>query len=100
MPGETLEIRDRTVFINGTELQEPYATFRPGGESYREAVPPIVLADDEYYLLGDNRDNSMDSRYMGVVHRSRLLGKATMLYYSEDPETEEIRWHRIGKVLE
>jgi signal peptidase I len=99
LPGETLEIRERAVLINGIELQEPYATFQVGNR-YREPVPPIVLAAGEYYLLGDNRDNSMDSRYSGVVHRSRLLGKATMLYYSEDPETQEIRWDRIGKVLE
>lgn len=100
MPGETIEIRNRAVFVNGRKVDEPYVQFlRPStdGTFPGDSVAPTVIPADAYFLLGDNRDNSLDSRFMGPVQRQQLLGKATTIYFSSDPETHKPRWNRIGK---
>jgi signal peptidase I len=100
MPGETIEIRNRVVFVNGSKVDEPYVQFLrpPTGETLPgQSVAPTVIPADAYFLLGDNRENSMDSRFIGPVQRQQLLGKAKTIYFSSDPETHKPRWNRIGK---
>ena len=100
MPGETIEIRNREVFINGKKIDEPYVQFlRPstGATFNGNSVAPTVIPADTYFLLGDNRDNSLDSRFIGPVQRRQFLGKAKTIYFSSDPETHKPRWNRIGK---
>jgi signal peptidase I len=95
MPGETIEIRNREVFINDKKLDEPYVQFlRPFSA---DDLAPTLIPSGSYFLLGDNRDNSMDSRFTGPVHRQELLGKAKTIYFSSDFETRRTRWSRIGK---
>ena len=60
-------------------------------------MAPTMIPADSYFLLGDNRDNSQDSRFIGPVQRQQLLGKANTIYFSSDPETHSTRWSRIGK---
>lgn len=69
MPGDTVSIRDNTVYVNGEEVEEDYAY----GETsdYEE----ITLDDDEYFILGDNRPISKDSRYFGPVKEDEIIGK-------------------------
>ncbi len=81
LPGETLEIREGKVFINNVELDEtyvlgPYNTTKP-------TFPPKVIETDQYYVLGDNRDNSSDSRYWGTVSKELINGKFLMTYATE-----------------
>lgn len=76
MPGETVQIVDGYVYINGVQLDEHYGNGLindPG-----QAAQPVTLGDDEYFVLGDNRNNSQDSRSanVGVIHRDELLGRA------------------------
>ena len=76
LPGETVQIVDGVVWINGQPLHEHY-----GNEVIENpglAADPITLGDDEYFVLGDNRNNSQDSRAanVGVIHRDELLGRA------------------------
>lgn len=76
MPGETVQIVDGEVYINGELLGEHY-----GNELIENpglAEEPVTLGDDEYFVLGDNRNNSQDSRAsnVGVIHRNELLGRA------------------------
>jgi signal peptidase I len=100
MPGETIEIRNREVFVNGKKSDEPYVRFlRPStdGTFNGDSMSPMVIPSDEYFLLGDNRDNSRDSRFVGPVQRRQFLGKAKTIYFSSDPETHKPRWNRIGK---
>jgi len=101
MPGETIEIRNREVFVNGKKIDEPYvrslSALPRGGTFNGDSVAPTVIPADAYFLLGDNRDNSNDSRFIGPVLRRQFLGKAKTIYFSSDPETHKPRWNRIGK---
>ncbi len=88
LPGETVEIRSRRVFINGQPLAEPYAFIAwvplepysgsPVPETTlrrRDDLPPLVIPEDAFFLLGDNRDSSWDSRFHGAVPRSSIRGR-------------------------
>lgn len=129
MGGDTLEVRDRTLYRNGVALDEPYVThhnlpddrdsvmewqkaYLPAGvdvESYlpsRDRWGPLVIPDDHYFMLGDNRELSYDSRYWGLLERWRLEGRAVFIYYAYDrqsyrpfPWLREVRWGRIGNVI-
>jgi len=76
LPGEVVEMRDGTVFINGAALDEPYLF-----ESDHSSAPPTLMGEGEYYVLGDNRSHSNDSRSWGAVPEANLLGKVWMVYW-------------------
>ena len=104
LPGETVEIRNRVVFVNGAPLTEPYVQFlRPTDEadavSLADNWGPHTVPVESYFVLGDNRDNSRDSRYWGFVPQDLLLGRAAIVYWSQDA-SGVIRWGRIGRRLE
>lgn len=71
LPGDKLEIVSGTVYINGRELHEPYI---PSPGDY--ASPPIVIPANQFFVMGDNRKNSEDSRYLGLIPRELIIGKA------------------------
>ena len=78
LPGEVWELRAGYVYIDGVRLRESYITKdRRNGESN----PPYRIPKDEYYVMGDNRPNSSDSRFWGPVKGDRIVGKAWLLYY-------------------
>lgn len=80
LPGETLEIRDGSVYINGTELDEGYVSsatsWRGGGDQAAVTVP-----ENEYFVMGDNRENSSDSRSFGTVPKDNIIGKSWLAYW-------------------
>jgi signal peptidase I len=76
LPGDRVELRQGTVYINGAALAEPYVT--TPGESTR---PPILLGEKQYYVLGDNRNGSNDSRIWGPVPEENVLGKVWLVYW-------------------
>ncbi len=74
-PGDTIEIKDGHVYRNGTALDEPYIK-----ESMRPAAPKkVIVPPSQVYVMGDNRNNSSDSRYIGPVPVSHVLGKVVMV---------------------
>lgn len=83
LPGDTVEIRDDVVFINGIQIDEPYIdgedTNCRGG-----SCPTFTVPDDHVFVLGDNRDNSQDSRDIGMVPRENIIGKAWFTYWPTD----------------
>jgi signal peptidase I len=87
LPGEEFGIRDGDVYINGEKLKEPYAAHSEPGVNWRsENFAPVTLPPDSFFMMGDNRDNSRDSRYFGVVQRKALIGKPTFVYWSYESD--------------
>jgi signal peptidase I len=76
LPGEKVEIRDGYVFINGNRLPEPFPH-----DQYPQNIPAYTLGPVEYYVLGDNRGNSNDSRAFGPVLREDILGRVWFRYW-------------------
>ena len=107
LPGETLELRNKTVYINGQPLDEPYVHFlEPASEGQevtqfdvRERYGPVRIPDGQYFVMGDNRDNSQDSRYWGFLPRHYIKGKALMIYWSYDSGPEEYVDSGLGATL-
>jgi signal peptidase I len=111
LPGETVELKNKKVYINGQPLDEPYVhfLFPPAerapdeGQSFdfdvRSTYGPVTVPEGHYFMMGDNRDNSQDSRYWGFVKREKIRGKAFMIYWSWNGDRHWLRWQRLGHWL-
>jgi signal peptidase I len=98
--GQTLEIKDKQVYVDGVKLREPYAVhkdpnIRPAGYDFRDNFGPLTINRGEMFMMGDNRDNSNDSRYWGPLKMDYVKGRAMFLYWSWDTEKNWPRWNRI-----
>lgn len=99
VPGDTIEIRDKVVYINGQEIDEPYVLHtKAGNMPVRDNFGPFTVPADEYFVMGDNREGSHDSRFWGTVKRSKIVGKALVIYWSWESLTN-IRFGRIGTIF-
>ena len=127
MPGDTLEMRDKLLWVNGVVQDEPYVKWGDPGQDQedpnmmwqlehllpwvdrdryhptRDNWGPLVVPEGHFFMLGDNRDFSYDSRYWGLLERWRLEGRAMFFYFSYERDSptpfaflREIRWGRIG----
>jgi signal peptidase I len=112
LPGDRIRVVDKEVFLNGHKLVEPYIQhIYPHMEPYRDNFPgepsgpvydrarkmlaenvvngEIVVPEGNYFAMGDNRDNSLDSRYWGFVPRENIIGKPLVIFWSYDAPTED-----------
>lgn len=118
MPGDTLEMRGKNLYLGGIAFDEPYVshldfeedpadpimgwqrahlvTPADDYEPSRDNWGPIVVPDGYFFLLGDNRDQSLDGRYLGFVPRSAITGRPVWIYFSRDPQSG-IRFYRMGR---
>jgi signal peptidase I len=85
LPSDKVEIREGVVYINGKKLDEPYRAEPP---SPADNYGPVTVPDGEYFMLGDNRGNSSDSRYWGFVPRANIIGTPILVYMSIDAPGE------------
>lgn len=109
--GETFEIKNKIIYINGKRIKDPWGHFRTDNVSSRgflpfidkDNIPATTVPKDCYFVMGDNRDNSLDSRFWGFVHKRHLVGKALIIYFSWDGNStnplQYVRWSRIGWLI-
>jgi len=100
LPGDQIEIRQQLLVVNGELVLEPYAqhTDPPMGRgNVRDHLGPLLVPPDAYFLLGDNREESMDSRFLGTIRKDSILGQVVFLYWSVDPNTRLPRWERLNQ---
>lgn len=107
-PGEQVTIRGQDVFVDGRPLVEPYVkppdsplphAGQLAGCSFAYGCEPTTVPEDAYFVMGDNRDNSQDSRYWGFVKRDKIKGKAFLVYWSWDGDRHWLRWWRLGRYI-
>jgi signal peptidase I len=122
-PGDHIKIIDQQVYRNGKKLTEPYVVHKAAyGDSFRDNFPnseanfaildrgremlatnvvrgEVVVPPDSFFAMGDNRDNSLDSRYWGFVPRGNIIGKPLIIYWSYDANTESLASSNIGSLL-
>lgn len=82
LPNETIEIRDGEIYIDGKKLQEPYISQELNQTKLNFSL--VKIEDNKYYVLGDNRDFSSDSRYWGTVSKDLIFGTYSLRYYKSD----------------
>lgn len=101
--GDILEERDKIVYVNGHAVEEPYIIhadkmIRPKGNDPRDNFGPLQVPKDKVFVMGDNRDQSYDSRYWGFVDIDEIRGKALIIYWSWDI-SKWLRFNRIGRLI-
>ena len=103
LPGETITIRNKVVSINGEDIKDNDYTQRidPGvinGQiSHRDNFGPVTVPQNAYFVLGDNRDQSLDSRFWGFLEREKIVGRVAIIYWSLEPTDLQVRWLRLGQ---
>jgi signal peptidase I len=101
LPGDTVEIRSKSVYVNGKRHLTPEAVYKDGNVTAgpRDNMRLITVPPDNYFVMGDNRDRSYDSRFWRFVDRSAIKGVAFIKYWSWDKEKFMPRWGRIGRPI-
>ena len=101
LAGDSVRVVDKKVYVNGELLEEPFAvTLDPEVlPSARDNFGPVTVPPDSVFVMGDNRDNSHDSRFWGSVPLHEIKGKAFLFYWSWDQENFSVRWNRLGRVI-
>lgn len=107
IPGDRIRLIDRTVYVNGTALSEPYVHYSRPHDAFRDEFPrldvpyvpslngnwskqmeklvddnQLIVPEDNYFVMGDNRDDSLDSRYWGFVPQENIVGRPLVIYWS------------------
>jgi signal peptidase I len=113
LPGDRLELRRKRIYINGVALDEPYVRYleppSPDGivraGDLREEYGPVTVPAGQYFMMGDNRDNSEDSRYWGFMPATYIKGEALVIYFSVGDAVDGssslggLRWSRLANMV-
>ena len=112
--GDTIEIINKQVYVNGALQDHPFAEFKEKGiippcnelqksmgfdRCNKDNYGPVTVPENKIFVMGDNRDHSYDSRFWGFVDLKVVKGKAFMIYWSWDSDNTGVRWRRIGNII-
>jgi len=102
--GDVIEIKNNQLYINNKEYTEHYVIYTDTKSRPRSSQPtnnygPVSVPKGSFFVLGDNRNNSYDSRYWGFLATDKIKGKIATIYWSWDKENKKVRWDRIGKLV-
>jgi signal peptidase I len=102
--GDKIEIKNKIIFINGKQYSDAYGIYSdnviyPGSMQPRDNFGPVTVPVKSLFVMGDNRDESADSRFWGFVDLKDVEGKAFIIYFSLNYEEKNLRWQRLGSVL-
>jgi signal peptidase I len=102
LPNDQVTIRNKRVYVNGEQVATPEAVFKDGTMTAgaRDNMAKITVPVGKYFVMGDNRDRSYDSRFWGLVDKSEIKGLAFIKYWSWDRDKFRPRWSRIGGLIE
>jgi signal peptidase I len=106
--GDVVQIENKVLYVNGRRVDIAAAHFidsrmMPRFMSPRDNFGPVTVPKDSYFVMGDNRDNSADSRFWGFLKKEDLVGKVEIIYFSRDSKATDplsyVRWHRLGNLV-
>jgi len=106
---DRVDIEGSKIYVNGRPMEDPWGYYDVKNEWRRNLGPVgpfehVVVPKDHLFVLGDNRDNSQDSRFWGFVHINEVKGKAFIIYFSWDGHAQnllnKVRWERLGKLID
>jgi len=108
VPGDTIEIKAKQVYVNGKRFSLPQEVHQdnqiiPAEASPRDFAGPFKVPKDSYFVMGDNRDYSYDSRFWGFVNKAKIKGLAFIKYWSWNSKADllhKVRWNRIGRPID
>jgi signal peptidase I len=102
--GDTIEIRNKQIYLNGLPYKDTHGVYAddfviPAAIQPRDNFGPATIPADKIFVMGDNRDQSYDSRFWGFVDLKDVMGKAFIIYWSWNQEKHTVRWGRLGQLL-